>query len=137
MHAARHEFTGYWPVLFALNLHNMSTYHCHQLSRLASCFSPELLRSQAATRLATFGATSTQIRSLPITPDARNWCTAARRPELFGSLIDFSPTPVSQRNRPFHGFRPPFCWVGKEIKERLPSPIQILLKSARGAESTR
>ena len=30
-------------------------------------------------------------------------------------------------NRPFHGFRPPFCWVGKEIKERLPSPIQILL----------
>ena len=39
-------------------------------------------------------------------------------------------------NRPFHGFRPPFCWVGKKIKERLPSPIQILLKSARGAEST-
>ena len=24
-------------------------------------------------------------------------------------------------NRPCHGFRPPFCWVGKEIKERLPS----------------
>ena len=39
-------------------------------------------------------------------------------------------------NRPCHGFRPPFCWVGKEIKERLPSPIQILLKSAHGAEST-
>ena len=39
-------------------------------------------------------------------------------------------------NRPFHGFRPPSCWVGKEIKERLPSPIQILLKSAHGAEST-
>ena len=39
-------------------------------------------------------------------------------------------------NRPFHGFRPPFCWVGMEIKERLPSPIQILLKSAHGAEST-
>ena len=39
-------------------------------------------------------------------------------------------------NRPCHGFRPPFCWVGKEIKERLPSPIQIFLKSAREAEST-
>ena len=39
-------------------------------------------------------------------------------------------------NKPCHGFRPPFCWVGKEIKERLPSPIQILLESARGAEST-
>ena len=39
-------------------------------------------------------------------------------------------------NRPCHGFRPPFCWVGKEIKEKLPSPIQILLESARGAEST-
>ena len=33
-------------------------------------------------------------------------------------------------------FGPPFCWVGKEIKEGLPSPTQILLKSAREAEST-
>ena len=56
------------------------------------------------------------------------------------NIVDFQlsriTSTLSLPNRPFHGVRPPFCWVGKEIKERLPNPIQILLKSAHGAEST-
>ena len=59
---------------------------------------------------------------------------SAALPEV--TFLDKFKMGARPRNRPFHGFRPPFCWVGKEIKERLPSPIQILLKSARGAEST-